>query len=79
MPNGGGPPYRLRPDYDPPSPDHSSDTEDTWENKLRWQLIARRVLRRWRLLVRRARLARMLRHHPRMRPVARHIAEFLDA
>ena len=87
MPNGHREPYRLRPDYDPPSPAHTSDTEDTWEDKLRWRLIARRVLRRWRLLVRRAALARAVkfiermvwRHEPRMLPLARHIAEFLVA
>ena len=96
MPNGGHPPYRLRPDYGPPSPVHTSDAKDTWtlalealgyyalsRRRLCWRLMARwlasRVLRGWRLLVRRARLARMLRHHPGMRPVARHIAEFLDA
>ena len=60
---------------------------DTWCDKLRWRLIARRVLRRWRLLVCRAALARVVkfiermvwRHEPRMLPLARHTAKFLVA
>ena len=81
MPNGHREPYRLRPRYGRPSPVHSSDSEETYDNKLQWRLIALRVFRRWRRL-RRRRVANFIRtmvwrHQPRMLPLAPTIALFL--
>ena len=55
MPNGDRVPYRV-PNWRGPalaSPIHSSDSEDTHDNKLRWRVLARWVLVRWREYVRR--------------------------
>jgi predicted nucleotidyltransferase len=41
-----------------PSPIHSSDSEDTDVNKYRWVLLAKRVLRRWRIFLTAARRRR---------------------
>ena len=62
MPNGGGPPYRLWPGYESPSPIHTSDSEETFDNKARWYRLARRVLRRWRLFVQKKQEQRMRLH-----------------
>jgi hypothetical protein len=59
MPNGHRQSFRLRleegwEDRDerdgPPSPIHSSDSEETYDNKIRWAVLARWVLSRWRTL-----------------------------
>ena len=47
--------------FETPSPVHSSDSEETWGNKLEWQRIARGVWRRWRAFVNRRRAERWLR------------------
>ena len=58
MPNGHRVSFRLALCNDPPSPMHSSDSEDTWMDKLRWHFIVKKVLRRWRRLVRQGRVRR---------------------
>ena len=60
MPNGNREPYRLVPDYGPPSPLHTSDSEDTWNQKQRWRYLALRVIIQWRRFLRMARLRRWL-------------------
>ena len=57
MPNGGREPYRLP---ETPSPLHTSDSEETWMNKHRWEVLARRTVRRWRRLVTVRRLRRQI-------------------
>ena len=54
MPNGHREPFRMgewdyyHGKYSSPSPDHTSDNEDTYVHKHRWIIVARRVRRRWR-------------------------------
>ena len=45
MPNGDRKSYRLSPKK--PSPEHSSDSEETYANKLRWWQLTSWVVRRW--------------------------------
>ena len=45
MPNGDRKPYRLSPEK--PSPEHSSVSEETYANKLRWWQLTSWVVRRW--------------------------------
>ena len=47
MPNGRRVPFRVG-DSGSPSPEHTSDYEETWRNKKRWKWLARRVLWRFR-------------------------------
>ena len=47
MPNGHREPYRYQVDGDPPSPAHSSDTEVTREEKLRFHAIQRQIIVLW--------------------------------
>ena len=56
MPNGGSVPYRLG--HGTPSPVHTSDSEDTYNNKMRWRWLGRKVLYRLRLNLRRKRCER---------------------
>ena len=58
MPNGDRQPYRVG--AHSPSPDHTSDSDDTWEHKRRYWSHALRVRHRWRRHVGRARRARLL-------------------
>ena len=58
MPNGDRHPYHDL--SSPPSPLHTSDSEDTWVNKHRWSILARWVLGRWRAVVDRSRRRRRL-------------------
>ena len=58
MPNGHREPFRIQREwgidgsrYRSPSPDHSSDSEDTCAHKRRWIILARRVFRRWKRYV----------------------------
>ena len=55
MPNGHSLPYTLgagpNGSHDVPSPLHTSDEEDVWVAKCRWQLLGRWVYGRWRLFV----------------------------
>ena len=55
MPNGQRIPYRFvgqDPErVEPPSPVHTSDSEETFDNKVHAQWVAWTVLDRWRLLV----------------------------
>ena len=55
MPNGHRLPYTLgggpNGNHDVPSPLHTSDEEDVWVAKCRWQLLGRWVYGRWRLFV----------------------------
>ena len=55
MPNGHRDSYRLG--DGPPSPVHTSDSEDTFNNKLRWVVLCRWVVLRWRHLIQRRRRA----------------------
>ena len=54
MPNGHREPFRMgewdyyHGKYSSPSPDHTSDSEDTYVHKHRWIVLAKRVLRRLR-------------------------------
>ena len=82
MPNGHRVPYRVGDGA--PSPLHSSDSDETWENKRRYWRLARRVAARFRRLVRRARRERnfavvvVVRKHARnSTDVARRIVSFL--
>ena len=57
MPNGGGPPYRFNANLPleenrVPSPIHTSDSEDAWENKkaYRKEELRRASLVMWRLV-----------------------------
>ena len=59
MPNGGHHPFRLSAGYfgtwwygEPPSPLHTSDSENAMPNKVLWRTLARRVWGRWRRYVR---------------------------
>jgi hypothetical protein len=55
MPNGHRRPYRVRDPQHPfraPSPEHTSDSDDTWSEKRQWKQIAKRTIRRWRAFVR---------------------------
>ena len=45
MPNGHREPRAGI--VDPPSPIHTSDSEDTYTNKVRWRGMAYKVLRQW--------------------------------
>ena len=95
MPNGHREPFRIHREwgidgsrYRSPSPEHSSDTEDTYAHKQRWRLVARRVFCRWQRYVyergirrRREWLRRLFfRHefiHPTMIPtIARFVGPF---
>ena len=38
-------------DDDLPSPIHTSDSEETYDNKIRWTVLARWVLSRWRTYI----------------------------
>ena len=58
MPNGNRHSYRCRPagdNYDgrlpPPSPAHSSDSEETTDQKLRWRFVAWSVIFRWKFFI----------------------------
>ena len=77
MPNGHREPFRIgewdivHGRYRPPSPVHTSDSEDTYVHKQRWFLLARWVLCRWQRYVyergirrRRNRLRRVFFRHP---------------
>ena len=59
----------------PPSPLHSSDSEETYTQKIRWRRLATRVVRRWRRHVRvnkqRKALSSVLKQHPHLRYVAK--------
>ena len=54
MPNGHREPFRIgewdyyHGTYRQPSPEHTSDSEDTYVHKRRWMVLQRRVRRRWR-------------------------------
>ena len=67
-----------------PSPCHTSDSEETWNNKKRYKFLARKVLFRFRLnikLMRRERRIVMVMMAIRVgmnRSVARLIDEFVD-
>ena len=67
MPNGHREPFRIgewdyeRDCYDSPSPVHTSDSEDTYVQKHRWIVLARRVFRRWRRHVKYKRYQRGIR------------------
>ena len=79
-PNGRREPYRCSADL--PSPVHTSDSEDTYANKFRWQVLTRWVVRRWRQFVMRCktwRMAKALRLLPNKLPkdVTREIIKFL--
>ena len=55
MPNGHRRPYRVRDPQHPyraPSPERTSDSDDTWSEKRQWKQIAKRTIRRWRAFVR---------------------------
>ena len=41
----------LRP-YASPSPEHTSDSDDTWEEKQLWRALASHSIRRWKRMVR---------------------------
>ena len=56
MPNGHKNTYRVGDGA--PSPLHTSDSDETWENKRRYWRLARRVATRFRRNVRRARRER---------------------
>ena len=62
----------------PPSPLHSSDSEETYTQKIRWGNVARRAVRRWRRHVRvnkqRKALSSVLNQHPHLRYAAKLIA-----
>ena len=58
MPNGNRHSYRCRPAGDnfdgllpPPSPAHSSDSEETTDQKLRWRFVAWSVIFRWKFFI----------------------------
>jgi hypothetical protein len=58
MPNGRRHSYRCRPAGDnfdglllPPSPAHSSDSEETTDQKLRWRFVAWSVIFRWKFFI----------------------------
>ena len=59
MPNGHREPYRNLQEI--PSPLHTSDSEDTYVTKRRWQVLAKWVLRRWRSFTQRKVLERRIR------------------
>jgi hypothetical protein len=71
MPNGQG-------SGDGASPVHTSDSEATWGRKVRWRLVARWVLRRWRRFAARQVTRRTVRaaFQRRLAAPARLIAEF---
>ena len=48
MPNGHREPYRVQRTGSPPSSVHTSDSEPTYANKMRWNVLARWVFTRWR-------------------------------
>ena len=95
MPNGHRYPFRfpIRSHLsvinvvDSPSPIHSSDSETTFNHKVRYRGVAYRVLRKWKSLVMRERIRRMMRTLMAYRlidgrvafvtPVLYHIAQFL--
>ncbi len=68
MPNGNRSPYRIVPSYEPPSPAHTSDSEDTYVNKARYTVLASWVYVRWKALVaKRAKARRVSRFLAMMR------------
>ena len=67
MPNGHQASYRVHPKYDPPSPLHSSDSEETWEQKHRYGILSRWTIKQWRRFVRRQKVRRIFMGHlPRL-------------
>ena len=60
MPNGHREPFRLGQGRDP-SPAHTSDSDETEDAKLRWEFLARKVLRRLRACILRAAVLRRAR------------------
>ena len=83
MPNGHREPYRIR-HGESPSPCHTSNSEETWINKMRYRFLARKVLFRFRLnikLMRRERRIVMVMMISRIgmhMSVVRLIGEFID-
>ena len=70
------------PGFETPTPVHTSDSEETWANKLEWAAVARRVLARWRLYVRRRLVGRWLENvffksRAELRFVVPHLRAFL--
>ena len=81
MPNGGG--YRGQ--YGLPSPDHTSDSDETWCRKQHRRRIARKWGGRWREFARRKRTIRVARALSQLKllpanfsdHVVTHIAQFI--
>ena len=57
MPNGHREPYRIR-HGESPSPCHTSDSEETWDNKMRYRWMARKMLFKLRLNIKLKKLMR---------------------
>ena len=60
-PNGDRIPYRVAPRYDSPSPIHSSDSDDTFNNKESWWFMVEWVVCRWKFYARYQRYRRIVR------------------
>jgi hypothetical protein len=59
MPNGNRDPFRIS-NGEPPSPLHTSDSETTYEEKMRYEILMRWVAVRWKELVKRRRAKKCL-------------------
>ena len=77
MPNGTREPYRFGDihGYDEPSPMHTSDSEETEVNKIRYHLIVTRVHRRVRRFNARRRIAKCNRYLQEMRLLPHNVPE----
>ena len=75
MPNGHRDPFRMGDGS--PSPLHTSDSEDTYCNKRRYNYLAKKVIRRWKAFTKQAKaLVRAL--LPRTLPTPLRVQEVVE-
>ena len=82
--SGSTAPMGVQQPYAPPSPAHTSDSEDTWEEKRLWRAMASKSMAKWKRMTQhlmRQRIEAWLRavffrHRPRLHAVAPRVAMY---